>query len=362
MITHTAPFRTRIVASVVLLAGAMVVGLAGCGGGASPSTLSQPGSGISAATRPATRFLVSFAGFDASSRAPHRLEVVDRHGRVLRVLSTASFGTSGLWSPNNGMIAWQDPSGLYVENAADGSQRRRLVASSACENCQTLSFIWSPDSRSLIVGSAPPKGNELLLVPIDGGAANVLASSATPGVFYMPVRWTPDGRSLVYDESGTTLAFPGTFMRVLTPATGRTRTLWSTPNAQDGAQWVLISPDDRKRAYITELEQYHEQLRIVDAGKSRIVAGVNPTNFAAWSPNSRLLAVVESGWHVVTVTADGRQVRKIGPGEQVSWGHNGELFIQRADYNQVWVSENGGPETFLFHVPKGDFVDSMDAN
>jgi Tol biopolymer transport system component len=354
----------RVFSSSLLVLIAFVVGfgLVGCGGGSSPSALSQPGSGVSAATRPATQFLVFFAGFDASSRAPHRLEVVDRHGSVLRVLSTAHSGTFGRWSSNGAMIGWKDPSGIYVENA-DGSQRRRLVASSACEGCQSLSFIWSPDSRSLIVGSAGPKGNELLLVPIDGGAANVLASSATSGVFYTPVRWTPDGRSLVYDESGTTLAFPGTFMRVLTLATGRTRTVWSTTNSQGGHP-PLISPDDRKRAYITEVDQYHQRLRIVDAvtGKSHVVAGVNPTNFVAWSPNSRALAVVEWGGHVVTVTADGRQVRKIGPGEQVTWGRNGELFIQRADYNQVWVSENGGPETFLFHVPKGDFVFSMDAD
>ena len=97
-------------------------------------------------------------------------------------------------------------------------------------------------------------------------------------------------------------------------------------------------------------------------GQSRVVRGVNPTNLVAWSPDSRSLAVIESGWHVVTIATDGTLQHRIGPGQTFFWGRNGELFVLRANYNQVWVSEHGRPETFLLHLPRNAWVVSLDAN
>ena len=262
----------------------------------------------------ASRFVIFVAPVaGAASRAAHGLELVDRQGHVLRVISTARFGTIGRWSPDRTKIAWKDPSGIHLENA-DGSKAHLLVPTqAACKTCQALSFAWSPDGRSLVVGSAGSKGNELLRVPVDGGASKTLASSRIKGVFFTPAFWTPGGKALVYGQEGTTLAYPGAVMRERTVATGGTRTIWSAPNSQ-GANAPIISPNLRYWAYIKELDQYHQQLRIVDkkTGRVHIVNGVNTTNFVAWSPGSRALAVIESGWHVVTVDTEGRVVQQVG--------------------------------------------------
>jgi hypothetical protein len=105
-------------------------------------------------------------------------------------------------------------------------------------------------------------------------------------------------------------------------------------------------------------------LRIVDraTGQAHVVRGVNPTNLAGWSPGSRSFAVIESGWHVVTIAPDGTLQHRIGPGQTSFWGRDGELFVLRAKYSQVWVSENGRPETFLFRLPRNAQVLSLDAN
>ena len=92
-------------------------------------------------TKHSTRFVVFVAPRTGTVGA--RLEVIDRSARVLRVLSTAHYGTWGRWSPDDASIAWEDPTGIYVEGA-DGSNRRMLVATNtSCQNCQ-LSFVWSP--------------------------------------------------------------------------------------------------------------------------------------------------------------------------------------------------------------------------
>jgi hypothetical protein len=320
---------------------------------------------IVAPPRHGTRLLVFFAPFrPAPGKASHGLVVADRRGRVLRVLSTARSGTYALWSPDDSMIAWKDPAGIHVERA-DGSAPRLLVrARTSCVNCQTLDFIWAASAHSLTVARLGPSGAELRLVPVDGSAPKTLARSETTGIFYKPSFWTSDGRSLVYWVAGTTLAAPGAKINLLTLATGRTRTLWSTPNSHGGPSPPLISPDGRERAYITEVSQYQQRLSVADVatGATHIVRDVNPTNIVAWSPDSRSLAVAERGWHVVTVSARGRLLHRIGPGQQFSWSRDGELFILRANYNQVWVSHQGRPETYLFHLPDNAFVVSLAAN
>lgn len=320
---------------------------------------------VAAATlpHPATRLLVFVAPSRPGTHARHGLFLTDRRGHVLRVLSSASYGTIGRWSPSGAQIAWKDPAGIHIAKA-DGSGARLLIATAAaCKACQALSFVWSADSRALAVGSAGPEGNELRLVPIDGSAPRVLAASTIAGTFFTPMFWTPDGTSLVYGEEGTSLAYPGAVTRALDLATGRTRTIWSTPTSQDSHP-PLLSPDLREWAYISEVDQYHQRLRIVDTAThtTHVVRGVNPTNLVGWAPNSRSLAVVERGWHVVIVSRNGTVLHRIGPGLVSSWGRDGELFVLRRRYDRVWVSENGRPETFLFASPRNTWVVSLDAN
>ncbi len=316
-----------------------------------------------AALTGASRLLVVVAPKQGQSGRGGGLELVDRTGRLLRLLSRAHYGIAARWSPDDKLIGWADPAGIHVA-AADGSNARLLVSvNKACPNCPQLSFIWSPDSRSLTVGSAGVHGNELQLVPIDGGAPTRLVSSKDPRRVYTPGWWTPGGKSLVYGESRS-VAITGAWTRLLTPASGKIVTLWSTPTAQ-GSHPPLISPNLRYWAYVKEIDQYHQQVRILDkmTGKTRIVTGVNSTNLVGWSPDSAAFAVIEAGWHLVTVAPNGAMLRAIGPAWTFSWGRNGELFILRSDsYRQVWDSLNGGRERLLFQVPKNQWVVSLDGN
>jgi hypothetical protein len=350
-----------IAAGVALLAAIVLAGSLLVGGSSRPAA-PPPVASAASPRSAAPRLLLLVAPLKFGRPGLHGLQLVDRHGRVLRVVSAARFGTFGRWSPNGQTIAWRDPAGIHIANA-NGSNARLLVAgASACEQCQQFSFLWSPDGRSLVVGSEGPKGNELLRLPLDRGAPKVLAAPSTAGVFLSPAFWTTSG-DLVYTEEGTTLAFPFSLTVELTPATGKTRTLVKTPNGHAPLP-PFISPNGREWAYVREADQYHQQLRIVDraTGQAHIVRGVNPTNFVGWSPDSRSLAVIESGWHVVTIAPDGTLQHQIGPGQDIFWGRDRELFVLRAKDRQVWVSENGRPETFLFRLPRNTQVLSLDSN
>jgi Tol biopolymer transport system component len=313
-----------------------------------------------AAAKHATQLVVFVAPRTGTVGA--RLEVIDRSGHVLRILSRAHYGTWGRWSPDDASIAWEDPTGIHVESANGANPRLVVPANANCQDCQ-LSFVWSPDSRSLVVGSAGVKGDQLQLVPIDGSAPTVLLGSTDPKHVFSPAWWTPGGKSLVYSESRR-VGITGARMRVLTPATGKTVTLWSTPSAQ-GFDAPYISPDLRYWAYVKELDQYHQQVRIVDkqTGRTHLVAGVNATNLISWSPDSKVLGITASGGHILTVSPAGTILHRFGSGEQFVWGRDSsELFIYRSNYRQIDVSRNDGPPRLLLRLPKNRWVVSLDAN
>jgi hypothetical protein len=296
------------------------------------------------------------------------VDVVGRGGNIERVVAPAGspYPYRALWSPDDSMVAWAARDGIHVENA-DGSVARLLVpASNSCTgSCNALAFVWSPDSRALTVGGAGPQTDELQLVPVGAGAPRLLEPNL-PYTSYNPSFWTPDGASLVFGSfSGNvgTASCCRADIRVTTPADGRTRTLYTTRNWH-GVTLPMFSPNLRYRAVITEVSQYRQKLRISDTrrGTSRVIKGVNPTNYAAWSPDSRNLAIVESGRHVVTVSASSGRVREIGRGLNVYWSRDGELLVVRGAYNQVWASSGGKPERLLFKSPQGQLVNTIDGN
>jgi Tol biopolymer transport system component len=325
------------------------------------ATLLALAASAAAASPRSTRFLVTVTPF-THGRLSQRgsVDVVARNGRVQRVVAPAGapYPYDARWSPDDSMIAWASRDGIHLENANGSAQRLLVPASTSCKgSCTILQFIWSPDSRALAVGGAGAQTNGLLLVPIDGGAPKTLAPALSKSL-YSPAFWTPDGASLVY---GGTIGSRAE-IRSAKLATGRRRTIYSTPNTQ--APLPLFSPNLRYHVVIKDLSQYRRQLRIVDSssGKTRVIANVNPTNFLGWSRDSRTLAVVESGWHVVTVSAESGRVRAIGRGLNVYWNRDGELLVIRGAYNQVWASSGGRPERLLFKSPQGQYVNTIDGD
>jgi hypothetical protein len=326
--------------------------------------------GVRTGRRLSSQFLVTVTPFthrQLSQRAT--VELVSRSGTVQRVVAPAGapYPYEALWSPDDSLIAWAARDGIHVESADGSTARLLLVASTTCTgSCTILHFVWSPDSRSLAVGGAGPQTNEFLLVPVDGTATQTIEPTL-PSVSYSPSFWTTDGGSLVFSSfSGRvgTASCCHADLAVTTPSTGKTRTVYTTRNWHD-TTLPLLSADLRYRAVISEVSQYRQQLRLTDAstGKSHVVAGVNPTNFAEWSPNSPRLAVVETGWHVVSVDGATGRVAQIGRGLNVYWSRDGELLVVRGRaYDQVWSSTGGRAERMLFTSPQGQYVLTIDGN
>ena len=269
----------------------------------------------SASAAPASRFLVTVvpAGQSRLSSRPI-VEIVSRNGTLERVVAPAgsSYPYQAAFSPDGLQLAWAARDGVLTsrtrtEPASGSSFRRRRRARIAAPS----SFAGAPDSRALAVGGAGGRTNELLLVPLDGSASTPLAPAA-PTAFFTAKFWTAGG-SLVYSSTIASRdpTNPGCChaeIVVTTPATGETRTLFTTRDVTDPSALPLVSPDLRYQATVRETrEQSRHELRLLDTttGRTRVLKGVNPADASSvvWSPDARTLAVVEQeeNRHVVTV-------------------------------------------------------------
>jgi dipeptidyl aminopeptidase/acylaminoacyl peptidase len=131
------------------------------------------------------------------------LYVANRDGtglrRVLRVPYDYEYDTSYVsWSPNGQRLAFANGP-LYLLNP-DGTNSRKLVASSACKPS------WSPDGKSLVYlvddscggrGSNEwdPGHRAISRIDVDGSGRRVLARGS-----FGDASWSPDGRLIAYTD------------------------------------------------------------------------------------------------------------------------------------------------------------------
>jgi serine/threonine protein kinase/Tol biopolymer transport system component len=129
---------------------------------------------------------------------------------------------------------------LYVENL-DGSQRHAITPEGTF--IRTGSHAISPDGTRV----AAVERGQIMLYPVDGGAAPVPVPGLSPGD--VPSRWGPDGRSLyVYRQD----ELPARVFRV-DVASGR-KELWKTLGPSDpagvtGLAHVIFTPDGTSYIY-----------------------------------------------------------------------------------------------------------------
>jgi Tol biopolymer transport system component len=317
----------------------------------------------------AHRYLVTAFG---TGSEPPLVEILDQSGQVERVVAHPGHARSqaARWSPDGSMLAWIGHQGVVVERA-DGSGKSVLApASKRCSDvCTGFSFAWSPDSRSLAIGGAGVDTNHLVVVAARGGK-RVEVAPASRATNYFVVGWLPDGKSLVYERSSGTLGHAGCCrldLRVAAADGGHARVAYRFPDPFYKGSSPSLSPNGRAIAYMTPSSDGRSNLiRVVHLRSGAVHAmdvGVVFDQAPAWSPDSRKLALARAYGEVVTVPADGGQVHGLGTkGAGAYWGAGGEVIILRGKrLGQVWVSRNGSPARFLFRVPGGLGIATIDA-
>jgi TolB protein len=118
-------------------------------------------------------------------------------GPARRVTDSPGWSIDAQWSPDGRTLAYFEgpPWDVWLV-PADGGEPRALVDFSV----DTFVPRWSPDGRQLAFIAAAVAGQELWVVPVDGGTARKVAETAD---YAVPV-WSADGQWLYFesDRSG----------------------------------------------------------------------------------------------------------------------------------------------------------------
>jgi dipeptidyl aminopeptidase/acylaminoacyl peptidase len=231
------------------------------------------------------------------------------------VLTSVAGGKSGLtWSPDSRKIAYSSGGSIWSVNA-DGGQPKRLTRTLPGEGDPRQSGDrapqWSPKGRWILFESGRRGHNSINVISDDGDTERFLTNSNNDDV---AAAWSPDGQHISYTERSRE-HFSGELRRIdFDPKTAITSdpVVLYTPAEDRGGGWSI-----RK---------------------------------AAWSPNSRTLAVVlqDSGWdHVYLIPASGGALKALTEGafedsDPVFSPNGHELAILSSRKNlegsQVWIA------------------------
>jgi Tol biopolymer transport system component/DNA-binding winged helix-turn-helix (wHTH) protein len=139
---------------------------------------------------------------------------------------------------------------------------------------------WSPDGSRIAVQRSTVAGNELVIVPVAGGAEQKVAAMG------VGLTWSPDGKEIAYVAPYPPTGSGG--IRVRTLATGRDRDLTDPrPLAEGLPAW---SPDGKQIAFTRSLTQSARELFVVRSrgGPARRVTFDDQiTEGLAWTADSR---------------------------------------------------------------------------
>jgi Tol biopolymer transport system component len=170
-----------------------------------------------------------------------RLTMVDRTGKVLHSIASATPIRDPALSPDERFVAYTGPaasgsgSDIWLLEWARGN-RRRLTFDPASEYYP----LWSPHARRLVFASNREGGMNLYLKELTGGAEDLLLKSDDE---VYPTDWSKDGRFIVFEKRNE----------------ARTRDLWALELPGRGVRTIAatsaderqgrLSPDGRWMAY-----------------------------------------------------------------------------------------------------------------
>jgi Tol biopolymer transport system component len=289
------------------------------------------------------------------------------------------------FSPDGSRMAWIGSDGVHVANGGGSGQRLVVPKSTTCHReCMGVSFAWSPDSRSLLVGGAGSQTNHLVVASLTSRHVSLSdAAPVTATAWYTALGWNPDGKTIFYSRlQGVAGKASCCHLEVrVSSATGlAARTAYRFDNWRYQGSRPAVSPDGTSIAFVYQqansaTSRIDNVIRVVDVGSGHVhdITGVgDPTFDVSWSPDSSHLAFVDLGdpskptWTVNTLAADGSARTTVGSGIIAHYTRQGGLTILRgrdADHrNQFWTSDDGTSERFLFGLPAASTIAYIDSH
>jgi tRNA A-37 threonylcarbamoyl transferase component Bud32 len=171
------------------------------------------------------------------------LTVVDRAGRPRRTIAanrpwTPRFSPDGRRVAYGAFGAGRSTSDVWVTDLAAGTTQRLTDDGSDSNDPQ-----WSADGRTLAYSAAAPGGKDVLVRPVGGGEAAVLAKRDRT---QFPSDWLRDGSALLVTEQGG----PRGHDILVQPTDGSTAWPYAATAANETA--ARVSPDGRWLAYTSD--------------------------------------------------------------------------------------------------------------
>jgi dipeptidyl aminopeptidase/acylaminoacyl peptidase len=303
------------------------------------------------------------------------VEVVSSGGRVIRVVEGAGSGGNARWSPDGRMIAWLGPTGLDVESS-NGRARRLLIArSKTCAvECITMTFAWSRDSKSIVVGGAGKETNHLVKVDVATGAVTDIAPVYRYTQYYV-IGFSPNGRDLAFARdsglAGTGSCCKSWLVVARADGSGERRLFSFADPIHDGPEQSSWSPDSNSIAFAEDGRDPHDPpLAVVNvaSGRVRSFRGLNNADSPpVWSPDSQQFTIVRLGAgsppsHAVSsLSLTSGQAATIGSGVlPIAWYPDGTITTVDGTHSVRAINTVTGAERTLFVLPRNFEILSAD--
>ena len=231
-----------------------------------------------------------------------------------------------------------------------------------------ITFAWSPNSRTLLVGGVGPGEDELFLASVTTGRSRQ-AAHADPLNVYMPVGWEPDGHSFLYTRAnnspdqaaccaedireGSTVGAAAHVVYRIVPVGWPDE--YGPPALSPNGRWLALRAGTSIRLVSVPAGTYHD------------LAGIHATDTLAWLPDSGQLAFLKVNSQnpfmdvAEIIPATGGHVDRVGAGVSLTWAPDGELLITGGrDSNEIWASVNSRPARVLFAISPNQNIDLID--
>jgi hypothetical protein len=228
---------------------------------------------------------------------------VTPEGKRTRLLSDAQ---DAAYSPDGTLVAFARGGDLWLANA-DGSGQRRLAET---PNVEEWGASWLPDGRSLVYTARFEERRQIRVFQLPTGPSTRLAATSS-------------------EEYGATVARNGKLAFVSTRS-GAPAVYTAQPNGFGATAFdttppatpfvdihdLAWSPDGTKLAYAADVSEGVTQVVVDDRTTQTLLPnGASPV----WAPTGTRIAFADPSGTLLSVAADGTDIRGLGPGRPVDW-------------------------------------------